>query len=254
MLETHSRDGIRIIEMRRSPANVLDTELCRALSEALSEAGTADGAGATVLTGSGGVFSAGVDLFRVLETGPDYLPEFLAALDGLFDTAVAFPRPLVAAIDGHAIAGGAVLAFACDFRVMADGPATIGVPELRVGVPFPCRALDVVRAAVPARHLRETVLMGRVYGAAEAERKGLVDALAPPGALLDRAVEIARDLCRIPTRAYAITKRQLAIADRAAGPERVAILDREVEAAWRAEETRAHIRGYLERTLGKSSR
>lgn len=251
MLETHSRDGIRIIEMRRSPANVLDTELCGALSGALSEAGTAEGVGAIVLTGSGGVFSAGVDLFRVLEAGAEYLPEFLAALDRLFEVAGVCPRPLVAAIDGHAIAGGAVLAFSCDFRIMADGPATIGVPELRVGVPFPSRALGAVRAAVPARHLREAVLMGRVYGVEEAERKGLIDARVPAEALLDRAVEVARDLSRIPTPVYALTKRQLALPG---GERAMAALDREVEEAWRSEEARAHIRGYLERTLGKSSR
>lgn len=254
MLHIDSRDDVRIIEMRRSPANVLDTELCRALADTLADAGETRGVDAVVLTGSGGVFSAGVDLFRVLEAGEDYLPGFLEALDRLFDTAAALPRPLVAAINGHAVAGGAVLAFACDFRIMADGPGTIGVPELRVGVPFPRRALDVVRAAVPPRHLRDAVLAGRVYPADEAERKGLVDRLVPAGSLLERAVEVARDLGRIPTDVYALTKRQLAAAEAARDPERDAALDREVADAWRSGETRDRIRVYLERTLGKSSR
>lgn len=254
MLDIDSRAGIRIIEMRRAPANVLDTELCGALSDALTAAGADDEVGGIVLTGSGAVFSAGVDLFRVLEEGDGYIPGFLASLDGLLDVAAACPRPLVAAVNGHAIAGGAVLAFSCDFRVMAAGSGTMGVPELHVGVPFPRRALDAVRAAVPARHLREAVLAGRVFGADEAERKGLVDALVPPEALLEHAVELARDLSRIPAGAYGITRRQLAAPLGGRDPARDAALDREIEAAWRSEATRAHIRDYLERTLGKSTR
>lgn len=254
MFDIHSHHGVRIIEMRRSPANVLDTELCRALAGALAEGGDGAGVDAVVLTGSGRVFSAGVDLFRVLEGGEDYLAGFLEALDDLFAVAVAIPRPLVAAVNGHAVAGGAVLAFACDMRIMADGAGTIGLPELRVGVPFPRRVLDVVRAAIPPRHLREAVLTGRVYPAEEAGKKGLVDELVPADGLLDRAIEVARELGRIPAPAYTLTKRQLAMPPGAGDPERDAELDREIEEAWRSEGTRAHIRNYLERTLGKSSR
>ncbi len=251
MLHTHSRDGIRIIKMRRDPANALDMDLCHALATALHDAGRDAGDRALVLTGTGGVFSAGVDLFRLLEGGEAYVRPFLDALDGLFAAAGGFAKPLVAAINGHAIAGGAVLAFACDVRIMATGPGTLGVPELRVGVPFPRRALDTVRSAVPGRHLREAVLGGHIYSAEEAERKGLVDELAGPQELLDRATEIAGDLGRIPARSYALTKRCLAIPPNGA---EAAAIDGEIAAVWQAEETRAHIRAYVERMLGKSSR
>ena len=115
------------------------------------------------MTGRGNVFSAGVDLFKVLDGGGAYLDTFLPALHDALLRLFSLPRPVVAAINGHAIAGGCVLACTTDLRVMAEGDARIGMPEVRVGVPFPAAIFEFVRAAVGPRWLSEIVYLGRTY-------------------------------------------------------------------------------------------
>ena len=247
MIGGTNRDGVIILEMHREPANVLDTEFCDAIEGTLRSAIGDDDASAIVLTGVGSTFSAGVDLFRLLREGDDYLTAFLASLHRLLETASTSPKPLVAAVNGHAIAGGGILALACDFRVMAKGSGTIGLPELKVGVPFPTSALQIVRSAVPRRHRREVILLGRNFGVREALERGLVDQVVPADELLDAAEALARELGAIPTHAFALTKRLLSTPD----PDEIAALDAEVHAVWATAETREHIRNYLEQTRGK---
>ena len=93
---------------------------------------------------------------------------------------------MVAAVNGHAIAGGCVIARAADARLMAEGAGRIGVPELLVGVPFPAAALEVVRFAVPREKVQSLIYTGRTLSAEEALGAGLVDEVVAPGALLAR--------------------------------------------------------------------
>ena len=250
MIRREDREGVTILGLEHGKANALDVELSDALAASLAELEAEDRCGAAVITGRGDIFSAGVDLFRLLEGGEAYVAAFLRALVGLIDGLRAFSKPLVAAINGHAIAGGGVIAFACDHRVMADGDGTIGVPELRVGVPFPSAALEIVRAAVPRAYLRDVVLRGSLCRPPEALARGLVHEVVDGDALLDRAIEVAREMGRIPRATYALTKRRLGTGEKAADPA----YDAEVEALWKDPEIHAHIRAYLERTIGKSSR
>ena len=137
--------------------------------------GAAEDVRALVLTGTGSIFSAGVDLFRVTRGGADSVRHFLPLLSRFLRTHVAFPRPVVAAVNGHAIAGGCVIALAADARLMAEGDGRIGLPELLVGVPFPTAALEVVRFAVPREKLQSLIYTGRTLSAREALGAGLVD-------------------------------------------------------------------------------
>jgi enoyl-CoA hydratase len=113
---------------------------------------------------------------RVTRDGADYVQRFLRTL-------VAFPRPVVVAVNGHAIAGGCLVVLACDVRLMADGTGRIGVPELLVGVPFPTVALEVVRFAVPPDKVQSLVYTGRTMSAREALGAGLIDEVADPDSL-----------------------------------------------------------------------
>ena len=134
-------DGdVAVLRMQDGKVQALDLELVEALAATLDELAAADPA-AVVLTGSGSSFSAGVDLFRVVEGGRDYIEPFLVGLDRCLRGLFTFPRPVVAAINGHAIAGGMVLACACDERLLARGNARLAIPELLVGVAFPAAAL-----------------------------------------------------------------------------------------------------------------
>ncbi|MDX1394603.1 MAG: enoyl-CoA hydratase/isomerase family protein [Gemmatimonadota bacterium] len=250
MIDRSIRNGVTLLEMRREPANVLDLEFAGALEAALRSAGEDGTVSALVLTGTGGVFSAGVDLFRLLGEEDDYLDRFLTALDGVFGAAAEFPKPLVAAVNGHAIAGGGVLALACDARVMAAGTARIGLPELKVGVPFPSSVLSIARAVVPAHRLREVILFGRTFHPEEALERGLIDEIAQPLDVVDRAVALAVEMAGAPARSFELTKRLL----RQPGGSTTAPLEDEVREVWADPATRAHIADYLEATLGKRIR
>jgi enoyl-CoA hydratase len=200
-VETHGE--VRIVRLDNGPVNVLDLELVRELTATLDDL---TDAGAIVLTGAGRAFSAGVDLRRLLDGGADYVAEFLPALAAAFRAVFDHPRPVVAAVNGHAIAGGCVIAAACDRRLMSAG--TIGVTELLVGVPFPISALEAMRYLVgPAT--ASLVLTGRTFTPPEALAVGLVDEVVAPDVLLDAAVSSASSLARIPAATYALTKAQL---------------------------------------------
>jgi enoyl-CoA hydratase len=248
VIERQQEDRVRVLQLKHHKANALDLELLGALEVELASA-EADGM-AVVLTGSGAIFSAGVNLFRLLDGGAPYLEAFLPALDAALVKLFAHPRPVVAAVNGHAMAGGWILACACDYRVMANGYGKLGTPELQVGVPFPPVPLEVLRYAMPPQHLQAMALAGKTFNGEEALRAGLVEEAVPPGEVVARAVAVASELARIPVEAYRLTKLQLRqpAIDRATAAAGVLA---DVHAAWKSPTTAAVIRGYLERVVGK---
>jgi enoyl-CoA hydratase len=233
--------------MAHSPANALDPEILGALGAALDAAVDAR---AVVLIGTGAMFSAGVDLKRLAADGPDYPAALIPALNDCFARLFYHPRPVVAAVNGHAIAGGCVLACAADRRIAARGGARVGVTELLVGVPFPAIALEIMRGVAPPRHLTEMVYGGKTVGVDEALERGLVDAVVEPGALLDAAVAEAQALAAIPAETFALTKAQLRQPVRDLLAVHAARIDRETLRCWSGPEAQEAIRRYVEQTLG----
>jgi enoyl-CoA hydratase len=204
-------DGVpvAVLRMAHGPVNAMDLELCQALAERFRELVT-DPAGAVVVTGSDRAFSAGVDLKRCTAGGDEYVEKFLPALADAFRAAFALPKPVVAAVNGHAIAGGCVLAACADVVLMAEGVARIGVPEIKVGVPFPRIALEVLGVAVGERGMRELVTGARTYLPEEAARLGLVHEVVPSGELAARALAAAAAMAGdFPPDTFATTKGQL---------------------------------------------
>jgi enoyl-CoA hydratase len=248
VIERREEGHVTILRLDHGKASTLDLELLEATEAELARA-ERDSA-AVVLTGTGAIFSAGVDLFRLLDGGEGYLARFLPALVRACERLVSFPRPLVAAINGHALAGGWVFACACDYRVMASGTGRLGVPELQVGVAFPPIALETVRQRTPRHLLDAMVFAGRTFTAEEAERERLVEEVVPPGVLLARAVQVAESMGRIPAEAYRLTKLQVrrpTLERAAAGAPTGAAVD----AQWASPEATQAIRAYLERVVGK---
>jgi enoyl-CoA hydratase len=247
MIEREEREGIAMLRIAHGKAGALDVELVEELAGAVDEL-AASPARAVVLTGTGTIFSAGVDLFRLLDGGAEYAARFLPALTGSIRKLFALPKPVVAAANGHAIAGGCILVAACDYRLMARGEGRIGAPELLVGVPFPPSVLEVLRFALPPQHVQEVVYTGKTWMADGALAKGLVDEAVEAWALDVRALEVAAQMAALPPAAFALTKRQL----RQEALERAAAADdREAISIWSTPETHDRVRAYLERTLGK---
>ena len=200
--------------MRHGPANALDPVLVARLGASLDEA-EASGR-PLVLTGNDRFFSAGLDLAGLPEDRGE-MGAFVDAFDELVRRLFLFPCPTVAAVNGHAVAGGAILATACDVRIGATGAYRIGVSEVQLGVIFPAVAFEVLRAAIPPERTAEVLLRARLTGPEDALANGFLHELAEPESLAVRAAERAEELGALPREAYAHTKRELrgGFADRA---------------------------------------
>nr|XP_061799109.1 putative enoyl-CoA hydratase [Nerophis lumbriciformis] len=250
LIHTETRDSITILRMEHGKVNAVDIKLFHALDAAFDRAVESD-TQAIVLTGSGPIFSAGVDLFQVLEGGAGYLRQFLPVLSASVQKVFTLPLPVVAAVGGHALAGGCILAAACDRRVMSRGKGKIGVTELAVGVPYPAMALEALRWLLPHQTVQDLVYAGRMLNAEQALDCGLVDELAgDPEATVERAVEIATGFGRIPRDSFLLAKRQLRqpALDRA---KAMADLDDEVIEVWSRPATLDIIRRFLDKTVGR---
>src|SRR5262245_44405415 len=246
MIELTQRGRVALMTMRHGKANALDIALCRDIVRRFAEAS----ASAVVLTGQGHIFSAGVDLIQAAEGGAEYLREFLPVLSQAFAAVFFHPAPVVAAINGHAIAGGCVLAGAADRRLMAAQAGRIGVTELLVGVPFPSVAFEIMRAATAPHRFAEVMFGAAAHAPDDAQVLGLVDEIVDSG-LIDRAVAAAEQLAALSPKSFALTKQQM----RHAAHERLqrdgARVDAEVQEVWCAPDTLARIRDYVARTLKK---
>jgi enoyl-CoA hydratase len=233
MLTIEERDDVAVLRMEHGRVNAMDVELLDALTEAVTATDRA-----LLITGTGSAFSAGVELRRMLDGGPAYAADFLPALTRMFRAVFDHPRPTVAAVNGHAIAGGCVLALACDVRLMSAG--RIGLAELAVGVPFPVAALEIVRHALGPSAGR--VLLGaETVGAEQALALGLVDEVTAPDDILPRALGLAAELASRSPESYRMAKERLhrpaVAAIEAAGQDE----DAAVLAGWTSDDTRGRI-------------
>ncbi|WP_406813722.1 enoyl-CoA hydratase/isomerase family protein [Mycobacterium sp. M23085] len=242
MIDIDTVGTVQVLTLSSGPVNAQDVELLEGLASTVRELARSDG-GALVITGAGRAFSAGVDLNRVVQGGAGYTDRLVPALSGAFEAMFSYPGPTVAAINGAAIAGGCVLACACDRRLISP-EAPIGAVEVRVGVPFPVAALEVMRYACGA-HADEVLLGGRNYRGAEAVARGLAHRVVDHE-LIEVAVAEASDLGSIPADAYRQTKTQLHAPTMARIHEARGV-DDEVGRMWGSDDTLRRIADYVER-------
>jgi enoyl-CoA hydratase len=251
MIEATRHGDVMVVKLVHGKANALDIDLCEAIVTRFNTLRTTPDK-AIVLTGQGRMFSAGVDLPRLIDGGPDYVRKFLPALHKLYDAVFHHPKPVIAAVNGHAIAGGCVLACCADKRVAVRDGGRIGVTELLVGVPFPAMAFEVMRFATAPQYLPDVILRGPTFPPDEALKRGLVDDVVEPAALMDHALAEANALSALPPATFALTKaqiRQLLVDRMAKDGTRVDALAEEI---WTSPDTLAHVRDYVAKTLKKS--
>lgn len=212
MIEKIQHDqSITELKLNRPPVNALDPELVGTLTAEFRQC-VDDGAGAIVLSGQPGMFSAGLDVPTLLQLDRDGMARFWTAFFALLETIARCPVPVVAALTGHSPAGGTVLALFADHRVMAKGEFRMGLNEVQVGLVVPPlihRALARLIGEHPAeRHL----VAGDMIDPAAAGHVGLVDELADPDAVIERALAWCRRHLVLPRHAMLAT-RELVRAD-----------------------------------------
>lgn len=206
MLKTIEHGPILEIRLQRPPANALDPALVSALTEALQAAG--EDAGAVVLSGREGMFSAGLDVPALLDLDRPAMDGFWAAFAGLLRTIACMPVPTVAAITGHSPAGGAVMALFADYRVMSRGPFKIGLNETRVGLTLPAFIHGALVRLVGAHRAERLVVPGALVSPEQALHFQLVDELAEdPKATVAMARRWCEHLLELPAHTMKANRR-----------------------------------------------
>ena len=229
-------------------ANALDPGLMDALSAHLGELEEGGHPPVVLASSHPTVFCPGWDLRVLAGASPEQVLTFLRAYERLLRTVVGYPGPTVAAISGHAVAGGCLLALACDHRVMARGRARIGLSEVNLGAPVPAGAVELLTARLPRAVAERLVLEGDGLPADRALAEGLVQTVVPgPDHVLERARTEAASLAARPARAYATAKFFLNSAllermERAAAAGEEAFL-----ACWMEESTQDRVAAVLRR-------
>ena len=245
MFSLTTENSITVLRLDHGKVNAMDLPLCEALTVQLQRLAS-DPCLGVVITGAGNSFSAGVDLVQLTQGGAAYVKRFLPAMDDFFHALLTFPKPCVAAVNGHALAGGCIIAACCDHVVMAEGTGRVGVTELIVGVPFPMLPFEIVRARLTPRDARDLIYSARAVLPPEALSLGLVDEVVPAAEVLPRALEAATRLSAIPAVSFGITKRAFVapILDRVRAAAKI---DADTTAAWQGDEVLSAVRGFLEK-------
>lgn len=249
MIRNEQVGAVTVLQMDHGKVNAMDVELCEQLIQALKAHEISD-SNAIVLRGNPKVFSAGVNLKRVKEEEPSYLDAFIPALSSMFEAFFSHPKPVVVALDGAAIAGGCILACAADYRVMSIDAGRIGIPELRVGVPFPCVAIEIMRFVARHPYLSSMLFHGMTFTSEQAIEVGLIDEVTDPDKVMEQAMKKAKQLGNISGKIFSLTKRQLRLPAMMQAHQQKALESEEL-ALWKSQETRDIITNFVETKLSK---
>jgi enoyl-CoA hydratase/carnithine racemase len=205
LLSIERRKDVALVTLQRpEKRNALSIDLRVELSEAFGRMGEDEGVGCIVLTGAGPAFCSGMD---VTQFGGDreHRRRLVETSTAAFEAVGSCPRPVVAAVNGPALAGGFALALLCDLRIAAE-PATFGFPELPRGI---APSYASTRAAMGPGLAAEITLTGRVFDAAEAMRLGIVNEVVPEGEAVERSLQLAAGIAAAPRQATLETKRRI---------------------------------------------
>ena len=220
-MELEVQDGVALLVMRAPKANAIGEAWLARMDEILAQL-EVDAPAAMVMTGEGRAFSAGLNLPEIIELDRRGLQRFILSFSRTMLRVFSLPWPVVAAVNGHAIAGGCVLAMQADERIMAEGEGRIGLNEIQLGIGIPAVILETLRWQVPPSTLLPVALEGELVDPQRARALGLVQVVVAPGQLLSRARERARHLAGLPGAAFRQIKDNLRRPVREAAERRAA--------------------------------
>ncbi|HXC53596.1 MAG TPA: enoyl-CoA hydratase/isomerase family protein [Candidatus Limnocylindrales bacterium] len=231
-------DDAVLLTLARPPANAIDEHLLIDLHATLVSLRTDDSVRAVVITGSGAFFSAGFD-FSAPRRDDEIALDLYRRYRDCHLALLTMPKPTIAWINGHAIAGGFVIALACDHRIAAGGDYRIGMNEVAVGASFPRTAMEIVRLRLTHAQASELVLGAQLFPSSKAVALGLAHEIVARESIETHVRALAGRLAAFPCDAYARTKQAL-VAD----AERRILAETDSEAVatmsvWISDESRA---------------
>jgi 3,2-trans-enoyl-CoA isomerase len=202
MIELAREQEIALLTLSREKVNALNEPFVEQLGKSLGHLASDRDIRAVIVTGQGKFFSFGFDIPELLAYSKNSFTRYVTKFCSLYTSMFLFPKPLIAALNGHTVAGGCILAIACDYRIMASGNAKIALNEITFGSTLPAGCVEMLRYCTGARNAQTILYSGAMYPAEEALRLGLVDQVCPPEELLDAARTVAKDLARKDTTAF----------------------------------------------------
>jgi Delta3-Delta2-enoyl-CoA isomerase len=208
-IERQMRDGVSVLRIRRGKVNALNGTVVSELRQCVSDAERSDSTRAIVLTGTGKFFSFGFDIPEFLPCPREEFAAFVTGFAALYREIFALSKPTVAAVNGHAVAGGCMLALACDHRVMAADRGTIGLNEVQFGSSVFAGSVEMLRFWVGEATASKVLLSGSRFAAVEAWSMGLVDEAVPSDDVEATACARAAERGRSYQPAYGALKRLL---------------------------------------------
>ena len=208
-LRLETRNGIAILAMDNPPENAFNTDMISRFNRFLDDIESDQSLGGVVVTGTGDrFFSSGMDIQYVMKLEADALKQFFKDLFTFFHRSFLFPKPMVAAVNGHAVASALAFSMCLDYRVMKKEKAVCAFPEIDVSIMPPSGCLAMVKYVVGNRMTDLAFLSGRKFNGPAALGAGMVDELADPAGVVDRAVEVAAELGAKKPRLYAAYKQR----------------------------------------------
>jgi enoyl-CoA hydratase/carnithine racemase/ribosomal protein S18 acetylase RimI-like enzyme len=203
-IETH--EGIATILLARGKVNALNETVIEELNNGFKSLESDPDVKAIVITGTGKFFSFGFDIPEFLSFSREAFTDYLFKFTDLYTTMFLYPKPIVAALNGHTIAGGCMLALACDHRVMVSGKGKISLNEIAFGSSVFAGSTEMLRFWIGSAQATRVLYSGHMYSAEEAMTIGLVHEVATEGSLMDQAKKAASDLASKHAPAFASIK------------------------------------------------
>ncbi len=203
---THD-EGVAVVAMSRGKVNALNIELITELQSTFESLESDDAVRSAVVTGWGHFFSFGLDVPEIISYTESECERFLTAFTSLYTQMYGFSKPLIAAMNGHAVAGGCMLALACDYRVMASGRARTGLNEATFGASVFAGIVEILREVVGGQRAERIVLNGELYVADKAQELGLVDHVCSPEDVLPEDKLAAAEWMTSDAAAFSAIKR-----------------------------------------------
>lgn len=207
MIDIEREGDVAILKLNRSITNPLDLKILWVISEKLGELKNDTLVKSIVLTSANNkFFSIGFDIPELYELDKSEMKDFYTTFNKLSIDIYTFPKPTVAAISGHAIAGGCILTLCCDYRIISEGKKFMGLNEIKLGLPVPYPADCVLRDIVDTRTARDIMEEGEFYLPEKSLEIGIVDQVVPLAEVIPRSVEKAKQMGEMPQEAFKIIK------------------------------------------------
>ncbi|MDO9528483.1 MAG: enoyl-CoA hydratase/isomerase family protein [Syntrophales bacterium] len=199
-------DSVATLTLSRGKVNALNESAIDQINSSLIELEKDETVKAIILTGQGNFFSFGFDIPEFLSYSKDSFTKFLTKFTDLYTYMFLFPKPVVAALNGHTMAGGCMLATTCDYRIMVSGKAKIALNEIGFGSTVLAGSVEMLKYCVGQKNAQSILYGGSMYSAEEANQMGLVDRVSSQDTLMEDAGKVAHDLAKKDSAAFRSVK------------------------------------------------